>query len=235
MKIDRLFPLKIVRSKLRRRPAYYICRLKTGRVLLFLNAVFCGALISFLFTFYLNSDYLSELFTYLFTRRTKLIPGLRSPDEIIKNYQPRQFSGKSESANYDQNIKYNDFDYLQNETLTYQRRNYSNQAQLLFRLPTKVTISAVLLIFHACQRTADDWFHTTERQRILGAALNLGYGCLVFQALNTLNRCWSHAADIYENEDVQKIFRELDRFYEEHSQLGKDGAFTSKDNDLVLS
>ena len=96
-------------------------------------------------------------------------------------------------------------------------------------------ISAVLLIFHACQRTADDWFHTAERQRILGAALDLGYGCLVFQALNTVDRCWSHAADIYENEDVQKIFRELDRFYEEHPRLGKDEGSNAKDNDLVLS
>jgi hypothetical protein len=235
MKTAHSVPQRAGRAKLRRRTAFFLFRLKTGQVLLFLIAVFCGALITFIVTFYLNSDYLSELIEYIHLARTKFANAQQSPNEIIQNYQPRQFEGKHQSINYDQYIEYHDFDFMKNETLTYQRSIYSNDSQLLFRLPFKTSISAVLLVFHSCQRTAADWFHTSERQRILGAALDLGLGCLVFQALNTVDRCWSHAADIYENEDVQNVFRELDQFYAEHPRLGRNECFASEDNDRVLS
>ena len=223
MKFEHSFPPKPFRSKLRRRWFLQCLRLKTGQCLAFLIAVFVGALLTFLVTFYLNSDYLSDFISFILNpQRSRRVMDLRSPDEIIKNYQPRMFSGKVQSINYDHSLTYDDFDYLTNESLTYQRRNYSKNAQLLFRLPAKTSISAVLLVFHACRRSATDWFHTVERQRILGAAIDLGYGCLVFQALDSVDRCWSHTADIYENEDVQKIFRELDGFYEDHPGLGRE-------------
>src|SRR5262249_4794859 len=160
-----------------------------------------------LITFYIGSDSLIQFIFYLFTSQSNKFhvePSLWSTGE---NYQPRSYSGKAQSINIDYRIQYKDFNYLKPETLTYQSQIYSNNIEILFRFPKKTTISALLLIFHACKHTASDWFHTVERQRIIGGAINLGYACLVFQATDRNNQCWSNDADIYENNDVQMVFK----------------------------
>jgi len=122
---------------------------------------------------------------------------------------------------YDQKITYNDFNYLDSDTLTYEKRTYSDNVQLLFRLPKKVPISALLFIFHGCSRSANDYFHTIERQRIIGAAIDLGYGCLAFQATDDFSRCWSNDIDINVNNDVQMVWKGLKGFYEEYPKLSE--------------
>jgi hypothetical protein len=128
---------------------------------------------------------------------------------------------KHELSIYDRKITYNDFNYLDSDTLTYEKRTYSENIQLLFRLPKKVSISALLLIFHGCSRSANDYFHTIERQRIIGAAIDLGYGCLAFQATDDFTRCWSNDVDINGNNDVQMVWKVLEGFYKEYPKLGE--------------
>ena len=141
--------------------------------------------------------------------------------QLAKNYEPRSFSGKKKSLYYDSRVTYRDFDYRKPGTLGYTNKIYADDIQILFRFPKLTSVSAVLLIFHSCRQTAYEWFHTPERQRIIGAALQLGYACLVFQARDKINRCWSNNADIYENIDVQMVFKGLEGFYKEHGNLGK--------------
>lgn len=207
------------RRSSRRRSCLHIRRMKTRDYLILLIIGFLTAFASFTFTLYINSTYFFEVFGYLLSFKSHKALNLPLRSHVGENYRPRDFSGKSQSLNYDYYIKYNDFDYLRPESLTYKSRIYSNNTEILFRFPKKISISNLLLIFHACKHSAHDWFHTPERQRIIGAAIDLGYGCLVFQATDKDNQCWSNDADIYENKDVQMIFKGLEGFYEDYPKL----------------
>ena len=121
----------------------------------------------------------------------------------------------------DQTIKYDDFNYLEAKTLSYENRTYAPHVIVLFRLPKKVPVTGLLLIFHGCSRSAHEWFHTIERQRIIGAAIDLGYGCLAFQAVDEESRCWSREVRLDQNEDVQRVVRGLEGFFKEHPKLGQ--------------
>ena len=122
---------------------------------------------------------------------------------------------------FDKRIRYRDYNYLNADTLTYENRTYEDDLQILFRFPQKRKSSGVLLIFHGCSRSAYDWFHTIERQRIIGAAIDLGYACLAFQAYDRSSRCWTNDVDLYSNVDAQRVLKALDYFYKEYPQLGK--------------
>ncbi|CAF1288077.1 unnamed protein product [Rotaria magnacalcarata] len=137
--------------------------------------------------------------------------------------QPQKLRGITK---IDRFIKYHDFNYLKAETLTYEKHTYSNHIPILYRLPQKVSTSALLLIFHGCSRSANDWFHTIERQRIIGAAIDLGYGCLAFQATDEFTRCWSNDMDFKENSDAQMVFKGLEGFYKENPALENLPRFT---------
>ena len=121
----------------------------------------------------------------------------------------------------DYNITYHDFNYLDSRTLTYQKRIYPNDVEVLFRLPKKVSISALLLIFHGCSHTAYDWFNTIERQRIIGSAIDLGFGCLAFETTNNFSFCWSTDTNIGANIDMQMVFKGLEGFFKEFPKLGQ--------------
>ena len=182
---------------------------------------FLSSFIGFSITFYRNTDYISQVLSFLTFPQSDRARLASFPNDMFENYQSRDFFGKRRSINYDYHIRYNDFNYREPKTLTYSSRTYSNNTEILFRLPEKTSISALLLIFHSCKHTAYDWFHTVERQRIIGGAIELGYGCLVFQAIDKISQCWSNNADIYENKDVQMVFEGLDSFYKENPELGK--------------
>jgi hypothetical protein len=211
----------MARHSLRRRFWLRHRRFKYTHCLIALTLAFASSLITFSITFYATSDYFLEFVSYIFTSESKNFRFTDVATNLIGNYQPREFFGKRQSINYDYYIKYTDFDYLKSETLTYKSRTYSNNIEILFRYPKKTSVSALLLIFHACRHSAYDWFHTAERQRIIGAAIDLGYACLVFQATDKNNHCWSNVADIYENNDVQMVSKGLEGFYREYPDLGK--------------
>jgi hypothetical protein len=192
-------------------------RMRPIYIIIFLTSAFIGALITFIVTFYTNSDNISDLITYMYSSNELYSKG--SVDDRTTNYHPRFYDGKWSSVNYDEKIRYDDFSYLEPNSLTYEKRIYSSNIQVLFRFPMKTYLSALLLIFHSCDHTARDWFLTIEQQRIIGAAIDLGYGCLVFQAMNKINRCWSNDADIYRNVDVQMVLQGLDGFFEEYPIL----------------
>ena len=209
------------RRRQRRRSWLHIFGLKPIHLLLFLSTTFIVALVTFIVTFYHNSDYFFDFF-YFITSKHDHISVRRSLDDLIKNYEPREFNGKRISLTYDQAITYQDFNYLQIDSLTYDRRTYSSTKQLLFRFPLKVPISATLLIFHSCNHTAEDWFQTVERQRIIGAAVDLGFACLVFQATDQSSHCWSNDVDIYANKDVEMVSKVLQKFYKEFPKLSNE-------------
>lgn len=122
-------------------------------------------------------------------------------------------------SEFDQKISYNDFNYLDTKSLTYEKLNYGNQNQILYRFPKQRDISGLLLIFHGCSRSAHDWFHTIERQRIVGSAIDLGFACLAFQATDRMRRCWTSETDVFQNEDVQMVNQGLKQFYDEYPKL----------------
>ena len=205
----------------RRRSLMKALRVKPFYCILILTLLFSTTLTSFLITYYLNSNYVADLVTYILTgRRSQPQPNPIAEDQV-KFYQPRQFSGKDLSVQFDANLKYEDFNYLQSDTLTSKTRVYTNASQIIFRMPTKKSTAALLLIFHSCNRMADDWFRSIERQRILGAAIDLGYGGLVFQATDAQTRCWSTDTDLDKNNDVQMVLNGLQGFYREHPKLGE--------------
>jgi hypothetical protein len=190
--------------------------MKTKDFILLLVIGFFSTFVSFSATLYVNSDYILELIDYLFTeQREKTLDS--SQLNTAENYIPRDFSGKIKSLNYDFYIKYQDFDYRKSETLTYQTRKYFNNISISFRFPKKKSTSALLLIFHSCKDSPYDWFHTPERQRIIGAAIDLSYACLVFQAND---KCWSNDPDLYANKDIQMVFKGLEAFYKDYPELG---------------
>lgn len=209
------------RRRLQRPCCLRLRRSKYLQYMLVLSLSFLSSFIGFSITFYRNSDYLSQFLSF-FIFPESIRGKLGSfPNDVFENYQPRDFSGKRRSIDYDYRIKYNDFNYRDPKTLTYSSRTFSNNSEILFRFPEKTSISALLLIFHSCKHTAYDWFHTVERQRIIGGAIELGYACLVFQAVDKISQCWSNNADIYENKDVQMVFEGLDSFYKQYPELGK--------------
>ena len=118
-------------------------------------------------------------------------------------------------------ITYDEFNFRKSEALTYRTRTYADNITILIRFPEKVSTTAILLIFHSCRHSAYDWFHTAERQRIIGSAIKLGYACLAFQSSDKLSQCWSNNPDIYDNKDVQMVFKGLEGFYKEYPQLGR--------------
>jgi hypothetical protein len=189
--------------------------------MLVLTLSFLSSFITFSITFYRSSGFLPDILSIFSFSSSDRHHSRLYPYETPENYQPRDFAGKRRSLTYDYYAKYNDFNYLQPKTLTYTKRLYSKKIPILFRFPQKTSLSALLLIFHSCKTTAYDWFNTTERQRIIGAAIDLGYACLVFQATDKDSQCWSNDADIYENRDVQMVFKGLESFYKEYPQLGK--------------
>lgn len=195
-------------------------RWKHTQVLGVLTLAFMSALFTFLITFYATSDYFLEFVTSLVSPSSSNARFQQFLPNIVENYRPKDFSGKSQSVKFDYHITYNDFDYLKPETLTYKSKIYPDNIEILFRFPKKTSVLALLLIFHACNHSAYDWFHTIERQRIIGAAINLGYACLVFQATNKNSRCWSNDADIYANHDVSMVFKGLEGFYNDYPKLG---------------
>ena len=200
-------------SKVRRGSyMYYILLLMLGCM---------SAFLSFSITLYATSDYIIDYMSYMFLPSSNGPAFHLSPHEMIKYYMARDFSGKKQSIYYDYYIGYNDFNYRKPETLTYKSRTYANNTEILFRIPRKTPVSAVLLIFHSCRHSAADWFHTPERQRIIGAAIDLGYVCLVFQATDKTKKCWSNNADIYANNDVQMILKGLDGFYKDYPVFSK--------------
>ncbi len=211
---------EMARQRLRKRTWRHYRFLNTRQYFILLTIGCLSSFSVFSVVFYTNADYLVEFLQYMFSsnpggRRSLSIPN------TIENYQPREFVGKSKSVNYDSRIRYNDFDYRKLESLSYKSRTYANGTEILFRLPKIASVSALLLIFHACNHSAYEWFHTPERQRIIGAAMDLGYVCLVFQATDKNSRCWSNVADIYENKDVQMVFKGLEGFYAEYPKLGE--------------
>jgi hypothetical protein len=221
MNLQQLFSTVMGRRRLRKRSSRYFRCSRPMRYLSVLIFGFFITFISFLITLYVNSDNLSDLISYIFSSSKRNFQTQLTVDDLVKNYRPRDFSGKKESLNYDYYLKYHDFNYLEPSTLTYDSRTYPNDIEILYRFPKKVSISAVLLIFHGCNHSAYDWFHSIERQRIIGAAIDQGYACLVFQATDKTSRCWSNNADIYENEDVRMVFKGLEGFYKEYTKLGK--------------
>ncbi len=208
------------RLRLRPRSCLHFRRMKTEHYILFLGVGLITTLISFSVTFYRNSDYVMDFIDYVFSRESHTL--LDSPYlNTGEYYRPRNFFGKTKSLGYDYYIRYEDFDYRKPETLTYKTRKYSNNASVLFRFPKHMSVSALLLIFHGCKDSAYDWFHTPERQRIIGAAIDLGYACLVFQATDKKSKCWSNHPDIYENKDIQMVFKGLEGFYTDYPELGR--------------
>ncbi|CAF2470902.1 unnamed protein product [Rotaria sp. Silwood2] len=174
----------------------------------FSTAALCCFFLGFSLILYLSFNYLHLLVS------TALVDFTR----IIYPVDPNARRIRGESVE-DRKLKYREFNYRKPNTLTYEKRTYSNNIDILFRLPKTPRPSALLLIFHGCSRSAHDWFHTIERQRIIGAALNIGYGCLAFQATDDFTRCWSNNVDINQNVDAQMVFKGLEGFYKEFPKL----------------
>ena len=213
-------------KKLSRRSRFYTRRLKTGHYLLFLILSFFTALITFSITLYSHADDVMGLIDYLLSSESNNLIKYPVRSRIGEHYQAINFAGKAQSIHYDYYIEYKDFDFEKPESLTYTNRTYTNQTQILYRFPQRTSLAALLLIFHACNDSASDWFRTPERQRIIGAAINLGYGCLVFQPTDTTSGCWVNEVDVYENRDIHMITQALDDFYTDFPALGTSKVFS---------
>ncbi|CAF1061890.1 unnamed protein product [Rotaria sordida] len=170
--------------------------------------VYLCSLITFSLLLYLSFNYLHFLVSTTLIDFTKIITPI--------DPHTRKVRGMSVE---DKKLKYREFNYLKPETLTYEKRTYFNNIEILFRLRKRPRPQALLLIFHGCGRSAHDWFHTIERQRIIGAALELGYGCLVFQATDDFTHCWSNNPDVHQNTDAQMVLKGLEGFYKEFPHL----------------
>jgi hypothetical protein len=168
----------------------------------FITFVICSTIV------YLNFHYILDLFGF-------------GPHTHIEGTRLKISSRKRGLSIYDRKIVYKDFNYLNASTLTYTKRKYPSNVEILFRFPNNVPTKALLLIFHGCGRTAPDWFHTVERQRIVGAAIDLGYGCLVFETVNQFTHCWTSFTEMYENDDINQVWKGLEAFYKEYPHLGK--------------
>lgn len=140
--------------------------------------------------------------------------------DLYELYKSKDYPGKHRSYGIDATLRYKEFDYRQPSTLTYKSAIYDDNIEILYRLPEKTSVSALLLIFHSCRETSQIWFHTPEQQRIIGGALNLGFAALVFNATDKNTTCWSYKANIFENNDIQMVLKGLEGFYKEHPDLG---------------
>ncbi|CAF2518962.1 unnamed protein product [Rotaria sp. Silwood2] len=215
----------MVRQLQRKRPNAKLYRFKCIHCLVLFAAGCISTFTAFSLTLYASSDSLGALIRQIFSPTPQEPEIQQTFDELTEHYRPRGFPGKQRSISIDHNVRYNDFDYRKPETLTYKSATYDN-IEILYRLPQKSSISALLLIFHSCKDRAHDWFHSFERQRIIGAAIELGYACLVFQATDKIRQCWSNTADIYENKDVQMVSKGLDGFYKQYPKLASLPRFT---------
>jgi len=204
-------------TKIQKRSNYFkIHHPLISRYLGFLITLCLISTIFFSTIFYLNINRIHGLYSNAYLPTQSQISQVKNV-----NILPRSTKHERGLTIYDENITYNDFNYLDSDTLTYENRTYSNDIQILFRLPKKCNITALLLIFHGCGRSAYEWFHTIERQRIIGAAIDLGYGCLVFQTTDKHSRCWSSNTDISNNNDVQMVLEGLENFYKEYPKFGE--------------
>ncbi|CAF1938246.1 unnamed protein product [Rotaria magnacalcarata] len=214
------------RQRLPKRANAPLSRLKCCHYVI-ISFVTCFAGFSaFSVSYYASSTYLRETLSHFFSAGPLEIEYAASLRDLFEFYKSKNFPGKVNSINIDYYLKYNDFDYRIPQSVTYTSAIYNDNIEILFRLPQKTAISAILIIFHSCRHTAHDWFYTYERQRIIGAAIDLGYACLVFQATNNSTRCWSNKADIHENKDVKMVFKGLDGFYKEYPNLALLPIFT---------
>lgn len=222
-----LFKTNIMLSnKLARRSRSYSRRLKTGHYLLFLTFAFLSALITFSITLYFHADHVMALVDYLFFSTSNQLLKYPIRAQIGEHYQGRNFLGKAESIHYDFYIEYKDFHFAKPESLTYSNRTYPNDIEILYRFPREIPLVALVLIFHACNDSASNWFHTPERQRIIGAAINFGFGCLVFQSTDKTTGCWSSEVDIYKNRDIQMVLQALHHFYIDFPVLSRRDIFS---------
>lgn len=182
-------------------------------------AFFLITFLIFSFIIYSNSYYLLRIYQLLpLPGHSSVLQDGESKSSNIPESNPRQM--RKVLSKYDQTIKYNEFDYLKPDTITYEKSTYTNNVEILYRLPKKTPISALLLIFHGCGRSSLDWFTTIERQRIIGAAIDLGYGCLAFQAVDDFTHCWANYDVVTENIDAQMVLKGLEGFFKEHPKLG---------------
>ena len=90
------------RQQLRRRAWWKPRRWKTRDYIVVLLIAFVVSFSAFSITFYLNADYLIAFISYLFSSKPKIA---RSQPFLLTHtgvdYQPRDFSGKSDSLRYD--------------------------------------------------------------------------------------------------------------------------------------
>ncbi|CAF1570487.1 unnamed protein product [Adineta ricciae] len=197
-------------------------RSRRSRIVRFLTLFFLGLVsstVTFLITFFATSDYIFDRISSFLTPESNSDFSSEPSLESIKDYRPRDFLGKKKSINYDYYITYKDFNFRKPDTLTYENRTYANSTPIFYRFPRRTSILALLLIFHSCRHSAVHWFHTPERQRILGAAIDLGFACLVFQASDKTTKCWSNEGDIYQNRDVYYILKGLEGFFKDYPEL----------------
>ncbi|CAF1111415.1 unnamed protein product, partial [Didymodactylos carnosus] len=204
----------MARYRMRHNSFWSFLQMRTLRNFLICTCLLFLSCLLFTYVVYLNSNWIYYYFKLI-------LPDDEENETVKKNYSPKFYPGKVQSITFDQRIKYNDFNFLDRSTLNYSSRTYSNGITILYRLPRLKKPSALLLIFHGCSRTALNWFHTEERQRIVGAAVDLGYGCLAFQATDTHSRCWSSTGDLFDNDDVQMVLKGLEEFYKEHGDLAR--------------
>ncbi len=205
------------RARLRYGKSYRLALIRRYMRLLVISCIISTLVFSIIF--YLNINHVVALYSDLFSPTPIQAPVQQKIKtmRIVKSTIPPT-RGLSSS---DAHITYNDFNYLNSETLTYENRTYSNDVHIVFRLPKNRVATALLLIFHGCGRSIYEWVYTIERQRIIGAAIDLGYGCIAFQATDQFNRCWSSETDIFDNEDVQMVLKGLKNFYKEYPKLSE--------------
>lgn len=68
----------------------------------------------------------------------------------------------------------------------------------LLHLPTLQTPRGIILLFHGCQHSGEDWFTLPEERIIVDLALQHHFAVLAFTSLDRISGCWSH-------EDLLKV------------------------------
>lgn len=189
----------------------YICILVTSCLV---------STVLFSIAFYLNINRVHRSYSNTNQPNTVHTSYVQKPNKLTHRNPKRNDKIIRTPSIYDAKIKYHDFNYLIPNTLTYENRIYANNTPILFRMPKNRDVIGLLLIFHGCGRSASDWFHTFERQRIIGAAIDLGYGCLAFQATDEDTSCWLSDPNINDNPDAQMVLKGLKYFYKEYPKLG---------------
>lgn len=180
---------------------------------------FLSTLISFWATIFYHLHNINNSLSGASNAQLQLYPPEDSLPELLEDFQPVKFPETNKSIQYDQLIVYNDFNFLNAETLTYEQRIYSNNMLFLYRFPTKKNMVGLVFLFHSCETTAMDWFQSIEHQRIVGAAIEIGLGCVALQPLGNRTGCWSLKTPSATNHDVLLVLSALDNFYREHSSI----------------